>query len=157
MSHQEHDFTRRMRERGFRVTPQRQLILDAICASGGHTTPEEIVARVQAQAPALNRATVYRTLDFLCELRLVVAMKIGDHTYYEIAGETPHHHLVCRACGGQLPLDHAELERLFRSVARTHRFLIDMDHVALFGLCEQCQQPARAGHGRAPERNERKV
>src|SRR3972149_11937734 len=100
MSHQRWDYAALMRERGFRVTPQRQLILDAIGGGGGHTTPEEVYERVRAKSPAVNRATVYRTLDFLCELRLVVAADVGNRRMgYKIAGDTPHHHLICRTRG----------------------------------------------------------
>ena len=134
------DYPALMRKRGFRVTPQRQVILDAICEGGSHTTPEEIYRRVRAKAPAINRATVYRTLDFLCELRLVVAMRVGDRTYYEIAGERPHHHLVCRTCGAMIQLDNALLESLVSSIKRKHHFHVDMDHVGLFGLCEECRR-----------------
>jgi Fur family ferric uptake transcriptional regulator len=135
-----------MREHGYRVTPQRQLILDAICASGGHTTPDEIYERVQARTPAINRATVYRTLDFLSELRLIVAIRMGGQTYYEIAGETPHHHLICRACGGMTQLDNALIDELIEAIDEKYNFTVDMDHVGLFGLCEPCRR-AEADHG----------
>jgi Fur family ferric uptake transcriptional regulator len=143
-----------MRDRGFRVTPQRQLILDAICAGGGHTTLEEIYARVHCQAPAVNRATVYRTLDFLLKLRLVVAADLGGgRTVYEIAGEVPHHHLVCRACGACQELPHTAVQRLMARVARDQSFQIDMDHITLFGLCAECQAAARPAPGaRRPRR-----
>ena len=101
------DWASRMRDHGFRVTPQRQLILEAIYESGGHTTPEEIYERVHAKAPAVNLATIYRTVDFLRELRLITEMHVGGKTYYEIAGEAPHHHLVCRRCGHVEQIDHA--------------------------------------------------
>ncbi|HET7087977.1 MAG TPA: Fur family transcriptional regulator [Anaerolineae bacterium] len=140
MTHFNVNYAALMRKRGFRVTPQRQVILDAICEGGGHTTPEEIYRRVHAKAPAINRATVYRTLDFLCELHLVVAMRVGDQAYYEIAGETPHHHLVCRACGAMIALDNALLEGLVASIDKKHHFYVDMDHVGLFGLCEDCRR-----------------
>lgn len=139
MTHQNTDYAALMHDRGFRVTPQRQLILDAICEGGDHTTPEEIYARVQARSPAVNRATVYRTLDFLSELRLIVAIRIGAHTYYEIAGETPHHHLICRACGGMTQLDNALIDELIEAIDEKHNFSVDMNHVGLFGLCGPCR------------------
>src|SRR5437764_12187411 len=113
MTHHTFDYATLMRERGFRVTPQRQLILDAICESGGHTTPEEIYEWVHAKAPAVNLATIYRTVAFLSELHLVTELHMGGKTYYEIAGEIPHHHLVCRVCGHTEQLDHVIVEGLF--------------------------------------------
>jgi Fur family ferric uptake transcriptional regulator len=138
MSHQHLDCAGLMRQRGFRATLQRQLILDAICQSGGHVTPDEIYERVRAAAPAVNRATVYRNLDFLCEMRLIVAARIGGRMLYEIAGEAPHHHLVCRACNRIEPLAHNTVRTLFARIEREQRFTVDMDHVTLFGLCEKC-------------------
>ena len=145
MTHQHFDYATLMRERGFRVTPQRQLILDAICEGDGHTTPDEIYTRVHAKSPAVNRATVYRTLDFLCELRLVVALRVGGQTYYEIAGDAPHHHLVCRACGIMEDIGHDTLKTLFAKIDREQQFLVDMDHLALFGLCQRCRRQEERG------------
>ena len=147
MTHHRFDYPTLLHQRGFRMTPQRQMILDAICEGGGHTTPDEIYARVRARAPHLNRATVYRSLDFLCELRLVVAAHISGQMVYEIAGEEPHHHLVCHTCGRTEDLPHRALRGLFRRLDREHGFLVDMDHVALSGLCGHCrpEQPARRG------------
>src|SRR6185503_16743392 len=122
MSDQGSDYAALMHERGFRITLQRQFILEALRESQGHTTAEEIVERVQAKAAAVNRATVYRTLDFLCEQRLVVAANIGGQTVYELAGEAPHHHLVCLSCGSQEPLDHGVVEPFFTQIERDNGF-----------------------------------
>lgn len=140
MSHHHWNYAALMRERGFRATPQRQLILDAICEGDGHTTPDEIYARVRDRTPHLNRATVYRNLDFLCEMRLVVAAQIGGQMVYEIAGETPHHHLVCRRCDKVEVISHETVKALFDRIGREQKFTVDMDHLALFGLCRKCRR-----------------
>ncbi len=140
MTHHTFDYTALMREHGFRVTPQRQLILDVICESRGHMTPEEIYKHVHAQAPAVNRATIYRNLDFLCDMRLVVAAQIGGQMHYEIAGEVPHHHLICRKCNKIMQISHDVVKGLFDEIQREKKFVIDMDHVTLFGLCQKCQR-----------------
>ncbi len=140
MPHQLWDYANLIRERGFRVTPQRKLILDAVCEAGGHTTPEEVYERIRVQVPMVNRATVYRTLDFLCEMRLVVAVQIGRRMYYEVAGEVPHHHLVCRACDKVEPLAHDLVEAWFAAIERERQFTVDMEHLALFGLCRKCRE-----------------
>ena len=140
MTHHTKNYTEMMRERGFRVTPQRQLILDVICKCGNHTTPEAIYKRVRVKFPSVNLATVYRSLDFLCEMRLVVATQIGRKMYYEIAGESPHHHLVCRNCNKIEQIDHASMKSLFNKVEREQDFTVDMDHLTLFGLCAKCRR-----------------
>ncbi len=145
MSHDRLNYVERMRAQGYRVTPQRQMILDVICEGGGHVPFDEILQRVQSRAPTLNRATVYRTLDFLCKLRLVVAIELSGQTYYEIAGEEPHHHLVCRACGRMQALDNNLLRGLIEGVRREHGFTVDMDHIALLGLCDACDPDVSSG------------
>jgi Fur family ferric uptake transcriptional regulator len=139
MSHQQLDYRARMRESGFRVTPQRQLILDAICEGGGHTTLPEIYERVQAKAPDISRATVYRALDFFCQLGLVVAANIGgEHTVYEIAGATRHHHLACRKCGQVEQVEPDIMDTLFAKIESGQGFQVDMDHIVLLGICKRC-------------------
>lgn len=133
------DFATRLHSHGYRQTPQRQLILEAVRRADDHVTPDEVYQRVHQQNPAISRATIYRTLDFLCEMRLIHALRWGGQMYYEIAGEEPHHHLVCRICGTMLECEHDLLQTLFEAVEKKHRFTIDMDHVALFGLCQPCR------------------
>lgn len=132
-----------LRAQGYRLTPQRLLILETVRRAGTHVTPEQVYATVHQAQPAISRATIYRALDFLCEMRLVVALHWGGQTYYEIAGETPHHHLICRTCGQVETLSNSLLDNFVGAVKSRHGFDIDMDHVALFGLCRQCRAASR--------------
>lgn len=142
MSHHQLDYVTFLRARGFRVTPQRQTILDAVCAGGGHTSLPEIYARVQAVSPAINLATVYRTLDFLQQAGLVVAADIGGQTVYEIAGPKPHHHLVCQRCGRVAEIAPDLVEDFFTTLSQAHAFEVDMHHLVLTGRCAQCRSSA---------------
>lgn len=136
--HDELDYIAHMRERGFRVTPQRKLILDTICECGGHATAGEIYERVRCHMPTLNQATVYRVLDFFCALNLVAKTEIDGRCVYEIVGETPHHHLVCRRCGNvDLLADH-HFDELAEHLLREHRFKVEVNHLAITGLCAEC-------------------
>ena len=138
MSHDRSQCAMQMRQHGFRVTPQRMLLLDAICEGNGHTTFDEIYERVKAKAPGINQATVYRTLDFLCELRLIVSAEIGHQTVYEIAGKPPHHHLVCRGCGAVQELADFHFYWLRDHILEEHGFKADIDHMVITGLCAEC-------------------
>lgn len=146
MSHNRLECAAQIRDHGFRVTPQRLLLLDAICEGNGHTTFEEIYERVKAKAPGINQATVYRTLDFLCELRLVVSAEIEGCTVYEIAGEAPHHHLICRGCGAVQELGNFHLDELRDHLLQDHCFRADLDHVVITGLCSKCMQSESQFH-----------
>lgn len=136
------EITAQLHQAGYRMTPQRQLILEAIRENGGHTTTEEIYEQVHAKAPAVNLATVYRTVDFLRELRLVTELHVGGKTYYEIVGDAPHHHLICRGCGYIEQIDHTLVETLFSKIEEDQKFMVETDHLALVGLCAHCRNHA---------------
>lgn len=127
-----------LRARGLRLTAQRQLVLEAVYALG-HATPDQVHAEVAKTAAGVNITTVYRTLELLEELGLVTHTHLshGAPTYHAV-GEEQHAHLVCRACGEIEEMPPNLLEPLAQRLAGDHGFLIDVGHVALFGLCAQC-------------------
>ena len=138
MSHHELNYDERIREQGYRLTPQRQMIMDALCAIGGHATASEVYDQVYELTPAIDRATVYRTLHFFCDLRLVVATKMNGDTCYEIVGKTPHHHLLCRICGREQELSDYHLHDLVEHLQCEHGFTAEIDHLVIAGVCDQC-------------------
>ena len=128
-----------IRQRGFRVTPQRELILAAVSEGSGHSTPEVIFERVTRMAPSLSRATVYRTLDFLATQHLITCTDLGlGSKVYEMAEDHPHHHLVCEACGRVQQIDHDVAQRFFHQVRAEYAFRVTTNHMALFGICATC-------------------
>jgi Fur family ferric uptake transcriptional regulator len=130
---------------GHRVTRQRALILEAVCAGDGHTPLGEICLRVQKADPTIDRSTVYRALRLFVDLGLVVAADTGgDETYYEVAKLEPHHHLVCRRCGQEQEIGDAALQAMFNEVFQRHGFQVETDHLVLFGFCEGCLVEDRA-------------
>jgi len=136
-----------LRGKGYRMTPQREMILDAIHKEE-HITADEIYQQVHAKSPAVNLATVYRTLEMLKQLSIVTAIDTGDGcVHYELAGEQRHHHLVCEACGGTVELDCDVLEPLEQELCKRYGFQMNLNHLALFGLCPQCQKPKRKSKG----------
>jgi len=140
MSHDQLNYIERVREQGGRMTPQRQIILDAVCAIGRHTTACAIYDRVHTTTPAINRATVYRTLAFFCDLQIIVSAEIDGQTVYEIADPTPHHHLVCRKCGYVTTLADHHLNQFIQHLVEEHRFQPEINHLTISGLCAACQE-----------------
>jgi Fur family transcriptional regulator, ferric uptake regulator len=129
-----------IKERGYRLTPQRQIILEALHDAGGHCTPEEVYQRVQLTSSAINRTTVYRTLDFLVRLGLVTTAHMqGNQVIYELASERPHHHLVCQHCNHVEQLDHQQVASMFVNLEQETGYQINTDHLVLFGLCPHCR------------------
>lgn len=147
MSHHTH-LVESIRQQGYRMTPQREMILEVIHRGDGHLTADEIYQKVHAKSPAVNLATIYRTLELLKALRLVTAIDTGEGcVYYELAGEQPHYHLVCQECGYRLELDCDILEPLERELSKRYGFQVSLDHLALFGLCQKCQKPKQKKKG----------
>ncbi len=130
----------KIRQLGYRVTPQRQVILDVLLANGGHATPIEIFEQVNARFPCVNRATVYRALDFFCEIQVATKSEIHGSTVYEIADEESHHHLVCTQCGHVEILGNQHFIDLATHLAEEHGFLPDLKHLVIPGICRGCQE-----------------
>ena len=140
MSHYNTDYVQKIREQGYRMTPQRQIVLDTVCEQGGHATASQIYDSVNVQQPAINRATVYRILDFFCEMQLVARAEIGGQTVFEVVGDTPHHHLICRECEHVMSLPDYHFTDLAAHLLAEHGFEADLTHMAITGLCAECRQ-----------------
>ena len=99
-----------LRAKGYRITPQRQLVLGAV-ETLRHGTPDEICAEVQRTAVGVNLSTVYRALELLEQLGMVTHTHLGHGapTYHASTGED-HLHLVCRDCGQVIETDVAVAE-----------------------------------------------
>jgi len=132
------DWQRLLREKGYRLTPQRELVLAAV-ERLGHATPDEVLGAVREQSAAVNISTVYRTLDLLKDMRLISETHMGTgDAAFEWVGKERHHHLICRQCNGVTQFDHHHLEVLGDQIAKETGFHADIDHFAIFGLCAEC-------------------
>jgi Fur family transcriptional regulator, ferric uptake regulator len=131
-----------LHQRGLRMTPQRQLVLDAVRALG-HATPEQICARVQETAPAVNITTVYRTLDLLERIGVVRHTHLGHGAPSYSEQEHQHVHLVCHGCGtvSEVPTD--LMDGLAARLRADEGFELDVTHVALSGRCASCREADR--------------
>lgn len=143
MSHHQIQYDKQIRKRGYRLTPQRQIIMDTLCGIGDHATVGEVYERVHAEMPTIDRATVYRTLHFFRELCLVVATEMDGEMRYEVAGKTPHHHLVCRICGAEQELGDYHLHDLIAHLQQEHGFTAEINHLVIPGVCHNCGQLAQ--------------
>ena len=128
-----------LRERGLRLTPQRQLILEAVHELG-HATPEQVHTAVRERVAGVNITTVYRTLELLEELGLVnhTHLSHGSPTYHA-AGEHQHVHLVCRNCGSISEVDPSVMRPVTERLMAEKGFRVDVGHVSLFGECANCK------------------
>ena len=139
------DLSDRLRAGGYRITPARQLVLNAVAALD-HATPDTICAEVQRTASSVNLSTVYRTLELLEELGLVTHTHLGHGApTYHVAAEQEHIHLVCRTCGRVEEASAALADPLVERLRRETGFAVDVAHFAIYGQCAQCREAADAG------------
>jgi Fur family ferric uptake transcriptional regulator len=134
------DLQAKLRGSGYRLTPQRELILAAVDKLG-HATPDEVLAEVREHAQAVNASTVYRTLEVLEELGLVRHAHLSDRapTYHSVT-EHEHFHIVCRNCRRVVSVEPHMLDHLSADLRAQHGFVIDVGHLTVFGHCEECDQ-----------------
>ena len=135
----------RLRERGFRITPQRHLVLQAVDELG-HATPEDIHVHVQQRASGVNLSTVYRTLEILEDVGLVTHAHIshGSPTYHSVRDE-PHVHLVCRSCDRVDSVPASEISDLLTFLSDRRGFTPDVGHLTIHGVCAVCGEDSTVG------------
>lgn len=129
----------RLRERGLRLTTQRELVLAAV-ERLGHATPEEVLAEVRPASASLNLSTVYRTLDVLEQVGLVRHAHLSDRgaTYHSVGGPV-HFHAICRKCERVRSVE-VDVAADFAHRMRTDLgFVVDVGHLTIFGECEVCE------------------
>ena len=134
-----------LRDRGHRITPQREIIIEAISHGARHMTAEEIFEEVQKRTNSVNIATVYRTLDFLVEEGLASRTDLGGgRETYCSKQHGPHIHLVCSQCSRVTEADGQLIESLGQQLQGHYGFLADLHHASIFGVCARCQAKAEA-------------
>jgi Fur family transcriptional regulator, ferric uptake regulator len=133
------DWREKLRGSGYRLTPQRELILDAVDRLG-HATPDEVLVEVRKHSTAVNMSTVYRTLEVLEELGLVRHAHLSDRapTYHSVR-DHEHFHLVCRNCHRVISVDPDVLQPLVTRLRHDHGFEPDVGHLTVHGTCHDCE------------------
>ena len=135
------DIVGELSEQGYRLTPQRLMILSAIEDTDSHISAEEIYTQVVAKYPNVNISTVYRTLELLKRLGLVTETDMGGgRVRYHPADKGHHHHLVCQECGAIIDLDESMLVSLKNTLLQDYNFVADLRHLAIFGRCVKCSK-----------------
>ncbi len=137
-------FKEKLINKGYKVTNQREIILDVIRKNEGkHLDTEEIYDLVKVSLPGVGIATVYRTLALLEEMDIINKIDLGAGRWkYEIDrnGEShKHHHLICSVCGEVTEVEEDFLERLEDLISSKYDFLINDHSLKFYGCCSKCK------------------
>ena len=134
------DILELVKAQGFRLTPQRLIILSAIADGEGHMNVDEVFRRAKEAYPYMDIATVYRTLHLFKKLRVVTEVGMGDRLHYELTDpNTRHHHMVCQTCGKAFNLGPAYLDEFRTRLVKEFAFEPDLDNFTVTGICSGCQ------------------
>jgi len=125
---------------GYRLTEPRRAVARLIAEHEGHFTAADLVAHARDRRLGIGRATIFRALEVLVEIRAIerIDLPTGDHAY--VACEPiHHHHVVCSRCGRVGDIADEGLRTVVREVARRTGYLVEEHRLELFGLCPGCQ------------------
>jgi len=133
----------KLKEKGFKLTPQRRATLDVIINNQGkHLNTEEIYDLVKQDCPEIGLATVYRTLQLLDEICVISKLSLDDGcSRYELnthEDDHQHHHLICQKCGEIIEVEIDLLEHLEEEIEKVYNFKINDHKVKFFGMCSKC-------------------
>ena len=127
-----------VRSRGGRATPSRRVLLEVLFESEDHMSAEELAEAVQTEAPDVHLSTIYRNLEDLERLGVVVHTHLGHGPATYVLASLAHSHLICEECGAMIEAP----DELFKDLARTAKsrlgFSIDPRHFAILGRCAAC-------------------
>jgi Fur family transcriptional regulator, ferric uptake regulator len=134
-----------LKEKGYKLTTQRRVILDVILENQGrHLSPEEIYDDVRDKYPEIGLATVYRTLQLFEQLNIVYKLNFNDGcSRYELISTShdhQHHHLICLSCGKVIEVELDLLENLEHEIEKEGEFKIVDHSVKFFGYCKDCRK-----------------
>ena len=134
-----------VRAHGGRATPARRLLLDALFASGGHRSAEDLAAEVHDRAPDVHLSTIYRNLEELERLGVIDSTRLGSGPATYHLASAAHGHLACEECGSMTEVPGAMFADLIRIADAEYGFAINPHRFAVTGRCAECRRrPAPA-------------
>jgi Fe2+ or Zn2+ uptake regulation protein len=131
------ELTRMFRERGYKVTAQRQCIFGVLHGNAGHPTAESVYQAARAQMPSMSLRTVYQTLNELAAMGEIQQLDLGTGSSRFDPNVEGHHHLVCDTCGKVRDL-YADFRRLTVPAEARQGFTVGSAEVVFRGQCEAC-------------------
>jgi Fur family ferric uptake transcriptional regulator len=133
-----------LRQRGHKLTPQRQAILNILTQTQDHLTPAAIYERVHQEHPNIGLVTVYRTLELLAGMGLICEVHVGGscRSYLIKRPSGHHHHLICSGCGTVVDFTDCDLSELEEKLCRETGFEIESHLLEFLGRCQDCQKKA---------------
>jgi Fur family peroxide stress response transcriptional regulator len=130
----------RVREHGFRMTPQRVAVIRALVESTAHPSIEQVYLQLLPEYPMMSLATVYKTVALMQELEEVIELAADDGgIHWDGRRPDPHPHLVCTGCGQIVDVELERIDELVHKVLALSGFGIVTRRIDFWGVCARCQ------------------
>ena len=136
----EKNITSLLRDQGFKVTPQRLAIYQALASTKSHPSAEMIFNELQPLYPTMSLATVYKTIDILRELGLVQILNAGEDSFRYDARTDNHSHIRCTSCGRVDDLENVDDSQFTDQIASKTPYHITGQQFYFYGVCPDCQK-----------------
>ena len=104
------DIAQILRSQGFKVTPQRIAIYDALRGHHDHPTAEMLYHTLRPEHPSMSLATVYKTMEIFEKIGLVKILEVGDERAHYDWDTQAHSHIRCIRCNKQLLIKVASIK-----------------------------------------------
>ena len=128
-----------LREKGYKLTEQRRLIIKAFVESSGHHTAQEVFDLVKGKCKDINFSTIYRNLELLSTLELINKLQLESGiSHYELSGMVHHHHIICKKCGEMREIDICPYASLGDEQLKALDFKVTDHKFELYGYCSKC-------------------
>ena len=126
------------RQRGLKVTPQRECIFEVLWGVDSHPSAEAVYAEARNRMPTMSLKTVYQTLNDLADMGEIQALDLGTGASRFDPNVDVHHHLVCNGCG-KIRDVYADFTAVTIPSDATQGFSVGSAEVVFRGVCETCR------------------
>jgi Fur family ferric uptake transcriptional regulator len=136
-------FKLRLAENNYKLTRQREIILETILENKQwHFTAEELFSEVRKKEKEIGMATIYRTLELMSKLDILNVLEFNDDSRkYELyLKESHHHHLICKNCGKLIEFNDQDIDYFESELEEKYNFKITEHKLRFYGYCEKCSQ-----------------
>ena len=131
-------FERACRDAGLKLTHQRLAVYRELAASSDHPSAEMLYTRLRRSLPTLSLDTVYRTLASLEERNIITRVHTDESQARYEAEMSPHHHALCRRCGGITDFYWASFDSTPLPGGISGWGTFEDRKVTIRGVCRQC-------------------
>lgn len=131
---------RRIREKGYRLTRQRQVVLEELASVDTHPRADQIYQMVRRRIPNVSFGTIYRNLKTLEELGLISEIQYGTRSSRFDANVASHHHFVCSKCEKIIDVDTVNMPDFGSTELKQMGFEVQEFQLQLIGLCPSCRK-----------------